>query len=203
MIRVMPRHLTFLLPALLLSGCAGVGNYMQSTLSPTGNPNAPKTEALNMQRARGSAVPVEPIPPEPGDVWPGPVHPVPTLNDIQKHMNTPLGEEYNRQYGASASATPSPNPLLGPPAIGSRITSPGFAPPPSMPDSSGPPFQTGQMVMTPYGPGGIVTSNGNGRYQMVAPVNGQGGGMLMSNGNGTATLIGPDGQQSTVLEPAR
>jgi hypothetical protein len=189
---------------LLLSGCAGVGNYMQSTLSPSGNPNAPKTEALNMQRARGEAVAVQPITPMPGDVWPGPVPPVPTLDQIQKRMNTPLSQEYNQQYNASAGAAPSSSDrssLLGPPGVTSRIINPAFVPPPV--PASPPPFQVGQELMTPYGPAGVVTGSSNGRYQMVAPINGQGGGMLMPNGNGTATLIGPDGQQTTVLQPAR
>jgi len=88
---------------LLLSGCAGVGNYLDSTLSPFGNPNAPKGYALNMQRARGEDVAVAPIRPQAGDVWPGPVRPVPTLSDIQQHMNTPLGQEYQNEYGATGN----------------------------------------------------------------------------------------------------
>jgi hypothetical protein len=93
--------LTLALPgtmALLLSGCAGVGNYLGSTLNPFGDPNAPKGYALNMQRARGNDVAVAPILAQPGDVWPGPVRPVPTLSDIQQHMNTPLGQEYQNEY---------------------------------------------------------------------------------------------------------
>ncbi|MGC9269600.1 hypothetical protein [Acidiphilium sp.] len=93
--------------ALMLSGCAGVGNYLETTVNPFGNPNAPAGDSLNMQRARGNDVAVAPILPQPGDVWPGPVRPVPTLNDIQQHMNVPLGQEYQSEYGSNpGSATP-------------------------------------------------------------------------------------------------
>ncbi len=100
-INPLSRSLTLAVPAamaLLLSGCAGVGNYLGSTLNPFGDPNAPKGYALNMQRARGDDVAVAPVLPQPGDVWPGPVRPVPTLSDIQQHMNTPLGQEYQNEY---------------------------------------------------------------------------------------------------------
>lgn len=93
--------------ALLLSGCAGVGNYLKSTVNPFGDPNAPKGYALNMQRARGNDVAVAPILAQPGDIWPGPVHKVPTLSDIQQHMNTPLGQEYQDQYGANKNTASS------------------------------------------------------------------------------------------------
>ena len=106
--KTLSRPLTLAVPgamALLLSGCAGVGNYLGSTLNPFGDPNAPKGYALNMQRARGNDVAVAPILPQPGDVWPGPVRPVPTLSDIQQHMNTPLGQEFQNEYGRKPTGT--------------------------------------------------------------------------------------------------
>lgn len=207
MIRLMTCYLVRPLPALLLllSGCTGVGSYMRSTISPNGNPNTPKSEAINMQRARGNVVEVQPITPMPGDVWPGPVQPVPTLGQIQKRMNTPLSDEYNQQYGAPAAGVlPSSgqSSFLAPPGVTSRVANPNFIQPPKI-QSSPPPFQVGQEVIAPYGPAGVVTGNSNGRYQMVAPINGRGGGTLFPNGNGTATLVGPDGQQTTILAPAR
>ncbi|MDD2877525.1 MAG: hypothetical protein PHT60_10425 [Acidiphilium sp.] len=101
MVRPLSLAVAWVIPgtmALLLSGCAGVGNYLDTTINPFGNPNAPKGDALNMQRARGNDVAVTPIVAQPGDVWPGPVRPIPTLSDIQQHMNVPLGQEYENQY---------------------------------------------------------------------------------------------------------
>ncbi|HQT60131.1 MAG TPA: hypothetical protein PLV07_05890 [Acidiphilium sp.] len=91
---------------LLLSGCAGVGNYLSSTLNPFGDPNAPAGDAVNMQRARGDNVAVQPLRPEPGDVWPGKAAPIPTLGEIQKHMNVPLGAAYRGLYSAPSAGSP-------------------------------------------------------------------------------------------------
>ncbi|WP_201727854.1 hypothetical protein [Acidocella sp. C78] len=91
---------------LLLSGCAGVGNYLSSTLNPFGDPNAPAGDAVNMQRARGDNVAVQPLRPEPGDVWPGKAAPIPTLGEIQKHMNVPLGAAYRDLYNAPTAGGP-------------------------------------------------------------------------------------------------
>lgn len=213
--------------ALLLAGCAGVGNYVDSTVNPFGDPNAPQGYALNMQRARGSDVAVQPIRPEPGDVWPGPVKPVPTLSEIQQHMNVPLGQAYENQYGtapaASGSATYSVPPGAAPrrlpperrPETGSRFESStppasnqaalpnapaamAVKPAPAPGISRSKTFPVGETLMSPNGPAGVVTDSGNGRYQTVAPIDGKGGGILIPNGNGTATLIEPDGQVVTV-----
>ncbi|MDX5930340.1 hypothetical protein SIL87_06100 [Acidiphilium acidophilum] len=135
---------------LLLSGCAGVGNYLDSTLSPFGNPNAPKGYALNMQRARGEEVAVTPIRPQPGDVWPGPVQPVPTLSDIQQHMNTPLGQEYQNQYGA----TGNPNATYSVPSVGTNGSmSEGMTPP----DQRSGPATGNNAGLTKYGTYGHAT----------------------------------------------
>ncbi|ABQ31029.1 hypothetical protein ICJ77_15570 [Acidiphilium multivorum] len=106
------RAVAALLPGslvLLLSGCAGVGNYFNSTLNPLGDPNAPAGDAINMQRARGNEVAVQPLRPQPGDVWPGKLAPVPTLGEIQKHMNVPLGQAYQNLYSAPAGSSPAPS----------------------------------------------------------------------------------------------
>lgn len=225
--------------ALLLSGCAGVGNYLHSTVSPFGDPNAPQGYALNMQRARGENVAVQPIRPQAGDVWPGRVRPVPTLSQIQRHMNVPLGQEYQNQYGGQP-ANNAPTYAVPPGAVPRRTaperrsgmapnsgttkfgsyghphtgssTSPASnqgampnapaaiaaQPTPAPAISAGKGFAVGQTLMSPAGPAGVVTGASNGRYQTVAPINGQGGGILIPNGNGTATLIQPDGEVETV-----
>ncbi len=82
-----------LLPG-FLSGCASERHYAADTLWPFGNPNAPSNNSETMQRALGQTPAVTPIAPQAGNVWPGPVQPVPTIADVQKAMNEPLGQAY-------------------------------------------------------------------------------------------------------------
>jgi hypothetical protein len=78
---------------LILSGCASEQHFA-ADMWPFGNPNAPRTSSETAQRALGQAPAVTPIAPQAGDVWPGAVQPMPTLSDIQKNANLPLGEGY-------------------------------------------------------------------------------------------------------------
>jgi hypothetical protein len=77
----------------LLSGCASEQHFA-SDMWPFGNPNAPAATSETAQRALGKTPAVTPIAPQAGDVWPGPVQPMPTLSDIQKNANLPLGQGY-------------------------------------------------------------------------------------------------------------
>jgi hypothetical protein len=79
---------------LLLCGCASERHYAADSLWPFGNPNEPKLASENAARAVGQTPDVTPIAPQAGDVWPGPVQPMPTLSDIQKNANLPLGQGY-------------------------------------------------------------------------------------------------------------
>jgi hypothetical protein len=79
---------------LLLSGCVSERHSAADTLWPFGNPNAPQTNSETAERALGKSPAVTPIAPQAGDVWPGAVQPMPTLSDIQKNANLPLGEGY-------------------------------------------------------------------------------------------------------------
>lgn len=139
---------------LLLSGCAGMGNYASSVLDPFGTPNTPPGNSINMQRALGNQVAVQPILPQPGDVWPGKLQPVPTLSEIQKHMGTPLGQVYEeraRQQTGNAAATYSVPPggkaeRLPPTHEAAPKAAPGvsFTPPPAKPTHSSTPPGGGQ-----------------------------------------------------------
>jgi hypothetical protein len=80
--------------SLLLTGCASERHYAADTLWPFGNPNAPKVTSETAQRALGQTPDVTPIAPQAGDVWPGAVQPMPTLSEIQKNANLPLGQGY-------------------------------------------------------------------------------------------------------------
>lgn len=79
---------------LLLSGCASERHFAVDSLWPFGDPNAPRMVSETGERALGKTPQVTPIMPQAGDVWPGPVQPMPTLSDIQKNANLPLGQAY-------------------------------------------------------------------------------------------------------------
>jgi hypothetical protein len=123
------------------SGCASERHMARDSLWPFGNPNAPDNQSETAQRALGASPSVTPIAPQAGNVWPGPVQPVPTIADIEKNMNEPLGQAY-------APSLPSPYP-------------PGEAPPAQdNGDDSGvtlPPNGVPQAV-PPNGPVGIYHS---------------------------------------------
>jgi hypothetical protein len=111
------RRLQYALALLLLitlSGCASERHFARDSLWPFGNPNAPDNTSETASRALGRSPDVTPIAPQAGNVWPGAVQPVPTIADIERNMNQPLGQEY-------IPSLPSPYP-------------PGQAPPPDADD---------------------------------------------------------------------
>lgn len=88
------RQFLTLCTILLLSGCVSERHFAADTLWPFGNPNAPKATSETAERAIGKAPDVAPIAPQAGNVWPGPVQPMPTLSEIQKNAELPLGQGY-------------------------------------------------------------------------------------------------------------
>lgn len=122
--------------ALLLTGCASARTFAEQSLWPFGNPNAPAAASETAQRALGKSPQVAVIQPQGGDVWPGPVQPMPTLSEVQKNSNLPLGQGYT-------PSLPSPYP-------------PGEAPPADANDDlSGALYSTqdGTPVVPPAVPG--------------------------------------------------
>jgi hypothetical protein len=105
------RHRLVLGLVLLLSGCASERHFAADSLWPFGNPNAPRAVSETAQRSLGKTPHVTPIAPQAGDVWPGPVQPMPTLSDIQKNANQPLGQSFT-------PSLPSPYPPGQEPAPG-------------------------------------------------------------------------------------
>lgn len=130
-----------------LSGCSGLGHFFGDTFGVTPNHNAPIGDSENMRRARGQVVDVPPLLTEPGDVWPGPPAPEPTLSDLQKRENalTPPALEHN--------PTPPPPklPPLPPNVVLPQAASPG--------------------AKGPHGvaQGSIAIPNGNGTSTVIAP----------------------------------
>lgn len=79
---------------LLLSGCSSEQQYFKQSIWPFGDPNAPAATGETAERALGHSPPVTVLKPQAGDVWPGPVQPMPTLRQVQQNANLPLGEGY-------------------------------------------------------------------------------------------------------------
>jgi hypothetical protein len=95
-------YLTFV--ALALSGCASFNHYVSETAWPFGNPNAPTGSSETMQRALGKATMVQPLQTQSGNIWPDVSKPPPTIEDIEKSMDLPLGQGY-----APPTASPGQN----------------------------------------------------------------------------------------------
>jgi hypothetical protein len=80
--------------AMMLAGCTAERHFGWDSLLVFGNPNAPAPVSETAQRALGNSPPVAPLTPQAGNVWPGPVAPMPTLSQVQKFANLPLGQGY-------------------------------------------------------------------------------------------------------------
>lgn len=87
------RHAMAIGLVLLLSGCVSERHFLVDSVA-FGNPNAPQATSETADRALGHMPAVTPIAPQAGNVWPGPVQPMPTLSEVQKNANLPLGESY-------------------------------------------------------------------------------------------------------------
>ncbi len=192
------RHIAMLGLILLLPACSGLGGMISDTVSFNRNPNLPPGDSDNMLRVRGEGVETVPLLPEPGNVWPGPPQPEPTLGDLQREQNQgelppPAQVPVVPHPQPRGSSTPpesvqpnAPAPLpLNPPAL---RNAPSVALPPPVPG----------VVQTPQGSAVISTTrNGQQTYTLPNGVTGR----AISNGNGTVTLIGPDGSVQSVPAP--
>lgn len=88
------RRIALLGLTLLLPGCQfagnpldGFGGFIGDTHTWNSNPNTPVAQSENERRARGEALVVDPLLPEPGDVWPGPPPAIPTMQELQNMNN--------------------------------------------------------------------------------------------------------------------
>jgi hypothetical protein len=158
------RHRLVLASALLLTSCSSERHFAGDTLWPFGNPNGPIAASETAQRALGHSTEVTPITPQAGNVWPGPVQPVPTIAEEQKAMNEPLGNAYT-------PSLPSPYP-------------PGTAPP-VVPDLQDVPL--GAPGTQNFNlPDGVSPDS-----QDLAPLNGPITGPLGGDGSQPGTVSGP------------
>ena len=186
---------------LLASGCQfvsspfdGVGGFIADTHSPLRGPNRPVGDSDNMRRVMGEPSTSEPLVPEPGNVWPGPLPPEMTLQDIQRTNDQEMlkpGEEMNLR-SPRASSTPSAALPQQPIQNGQRVQ-----PIPQTMPSNAQPAPRDPTVQTPSGP--AILGN-NGSVQTYTDPRGNTG-IVIPNGNGTSTLIAPDGSVQTVPSP--
>ncbi len=80
-----PASFPLALIALGLSGCSGLGQFTEDTFTvPGANPNKPSGVSENIMRAEAKPVQETPVVPEPGNVWPGPPQPFPTLSEVER-----------------------------------------------------------------------------------------------------------------------
>lgn len=196
---------------LLLSGC-GYSTWWNPPFVNVSNSHLPRGDSENMRRAMGQTISPAPLQPEPGDIWPGPVKPEPTLQELEQSGSLTPGPEKPvvgspmslgagppaqapsvPPQAAQGSSTPPPSNQAGvvqpPPAHAPRESAPA-APMPRQPG--------GQIVDTPSGPG-VTTGGGAGYQTMTLP--GGGSAIVVPNGNGTSTVIKPDGTMETIPTP--
>jgi hypothetical protein len=203
------RRIALFCLALSLSGC-GYKTWYNPPFGGGSNPNEPVGDSENMLRVRGQEPPVQRLTTEPGDIWPGPLPPAPTMKDLVSSGSlTPEPEQPvpgSPLSRGTAPPSPSPNPSTGsstPP----ENNQPGLPPPQSAPPLSSyaappvalpPRSSTGQVIQTPGGPN-VTTGGGPGYQTTTTPGGGQA--IVVPNGNGTSTVIHADGKIETIPTP--
>ncbi len=196
---------------LLLAGCqyassplVGFGGFIGDTHTLRSNPNRVAGGDENVLYSEGRNVAQTPLLPEPGNVWPGPPPPIPTLTDVEKLQNEqPIPEQppptpappprrpitHGSSTPPGAVQTTPATPPAPPPAEFSPLApQPGPTSPPVITTPSGPLINNGPVGA----PGGASTAT-----------NPAGGGtsIIVPNGNGTSTVIAPDGSTTTIPTP--
>ncbi len=193
---------------LLLGGChyassplVGFGGFIGDTHTFSKNPHLIPGGDENVRYSEGGGVTVQPLLPEPGNIWPGPPAPIPTLTDVEKQQNQlepQLNQPSNQPPPANTrppAHRPIPRGSSTPPGPAPSVEAPPPAPPPAQfsplpsPAPSSPP-----VINTPSGP---LIPNGAG----TAGSPGGGTSIVVPNGNGTSTVIGPDGSTTTIPTP--
>src|SRR5579875_3560497 len=86
------RRFASLALTMLLAGC-GYHSAWQPPYFGGNQPYAPKGDSENLLRAEGRAPDVQPLTPQAGDVWPGPIPPTPTLQELEQQGNLSPGTE--------------------------------------------------------------------------------------------------------------
>jgi hypothetical protein len=146
------RRIALVSLTMTLGGC-GYHTWWNPPFTSGFNPNVPLTNSVNMGRVMGQGVAVTPLTTEPGDIWPGPLPPPKTLQDLE----------------LQGSITPRPaGPTVGSPL--NRAGNPLLAP---LPNGAGAtPDAHGGPAAAPTQPPvdrRIVVPNGNGTSTVIYP----------------------------------
>lgn len=193
----MRRLLLLGLGGFALSGCA-FHEWDRPPFFSGPDPYAPSGDTENMRRARGQATVVQPLTPMAGNVWPGPLPPTVTLEDLVKQEQQNGGQlapEQRLPGQPAPPAIPAPESAPAPPPTVQPVV-PQIPPVPNVAGSTPPASPSnGGVVQTPQGP--AVTSGGTGTFKSVTMPNGLTG-IVVPNGNGTSTIILSNGQVQTV-----
>lgn len=191
------RRIVFLGLLLPLAGCGGGFDTWNNLPFTTGtNPHFPAGDSENLRRVVGEEPSVEPLTTEPGDIWPGPIKPPPTLQDLESQSGQP--EQPLPPVGSStppSSRTPNFPPL---PSAAPATTIPGQSTTTGVPTATAP-SPSGQVYQTNRGP--AVSTGGTSNYQTITTPGGTGQSIVVPNGNGTSTIIHPNGTVETVPTP--
>lgn len=202
------RRIALLGLILCLSGC-GYKTWWNPPFSGGYNPNRPDNGSENAQRVLGASSDAAPINPEPGDIWPGPLPPSPTLGDLESQSGGSQPEQPVPGSPLSRGVRPPSlpeTPSQGsstPPAGGQAVMPPAQTAPPlssyAAPHAAPPPPNaSGQVVQTPQG-NSVTTGGGPGYSTAIQPGGGQS--IIVPNGNGTSTVIHADGRIETIPTP--
>jgi hypothetical protein len=187
----------------LLGGCNGAVNYFTDTHGPTYHVNRPIGNSENVRIVDGQSVAVQPLKTETGNVWPGPIEAVPTLEDLAKMPPKPL-PNMNGITPPPLAVTPGivipelPHHLQPRPGDEDGVLNGPLGPTGPVPGVASP---QGQVTPTPEG-NAVNTGNPNGLGQ-ANPANpgDKSLGITVPNGNGTSTVIAPDGTITTIPTP--
>ncbi|HET7880764.1 MAG TPA: hypothetical protein VFL55_07740 [Acetobacteraceae bacterium] len=195
---------------LALSGC-GYNTWWNPPFTTGTNPNMPVGNSENMRRVIGDEVETPVLTPEPGDIWPGPLKPEPTLQELEQQGTqsaperpVPGSPDFRNQQQPPPNLPPIPPQSRGsstPPGSNQPGLSALPGPTPPRPTDTSPPGRNpaGQVVPTQQGPG--VSTGGTSGYQTLTNPGGGGSSIIVPNGNGTSTIIHPDGKIETVPTP--
>jgi hypothetical protein len=214
----MPRTPLTVLPLgllLMLGGCAGFGDFLYDTHT-FANKNRPVGDSENIRRVTQRQSDVDPLLPEPGNIWPTEQVADPTLLSVmQAHPETEQSMQGIQQQEQQRLKYNSSQPPQGPaPTRENRGSStpppegvPGLTPLPNTeyraPPVSSAPSGGGigpSTVQTPQGTG-VITGGGSGFQTTTSPRPGGGNAIIVPNGNGTSTVINPDGSIQTIPTP--
>jgi hypothetical protein len=135
-----------------LSGC-GYSTWWNPPFSSGSNPHVPLTNSVNMERVQGGGVAVTPLTTEPGDIWPGPLAPPKTLQDLERESPDSAHPEAPTKGSPLSRGI---NPLLAPVPGGT----PGLTPEPSSP-------QVDRRIIVPNGNGTSTVIYPDGRIETI------------------------------------